>query len=139
MHHPEVIPTGISHIPNIPHACRQQEAVGQWPMHCIQHQGSAKGWGSKPAQLLWKKTPAFIGKKNKKNPGWWCVLCNPDKRCWSNPSSKAGGEKGFAQKGCPHPAAGASGNPGWWESSQLLSCREEAAAHRVQQLRRGRV
>lgn len=39
---------------------------------------------------------SFYGKKLplwKKNPGWWCLLCVPDKGCRSNPSSK-GGRKG---------------------------------------------
>lgn len=45
-------------------------------------------------------------------------------------------ERGLAQKG-PHPAARASGNPDWCESSQLLSPRAKAAAHRSRQLEEG--
>lgn len=98
-------------------------------MHCIQHQGSAKGWGLQTTTAFMEKIQA----------GGACL--HPRQGVLEQSQFKGRGERGFAHKGVqsPHPAAGASGNPDCWESSQLPSSREEAAAHRSQQVRKGRV
>lgn len=55
-------------------------------------------------ELSAPKQHSFYGKKSciyGKNPGWWCLLCIPDKVCQSNPSAEAR-EKGALNKKGAH-------------------------------------
>lgn len=99
-------------------------------MHCIQHQASAKGGGLQTSTaFMEKKLPLW---KKITQAGGACSAAQT-RGVGAIPVQRQGG------KGALH-AEGAHIQLQeflWWESSQLLSCREEAAAHRSQQLEEG--
>lgn len=105
--------------------------MGQWPVHCLQHQGSAQGWGLQTSTAFMEKS-CLHGKKSR----LVVPALRPRQGVSEQSQLKGWEERGLAQKG-PHPAARASGNADRCESSQLLSSGAEAAAHRSRQLEEG--